>query len=671
LSSYRRSRQRNQAGRASPRLGRLLLSAGLLLLALWIFLSIVRLVNAARSLQEQQARVERVVEGGILNADGQELEDIVTTVRANVAEIKQVAGPFAGLGGGFGWLPTIGPLLADARPLLEMADAGSQIAASALDAFKPLLNDQAGAGDSSQDKPLSESLPQIASVLSESSEELRQADAAAERLLAARSDLEHESDYPSSISALLDRLDENAGLLHDGLKLAQAAPQLLGMDRPKTYLILAQNEDELRPSGGFISGAGRVIIDRGRVVNLTFDNANLVDDWQNKPYDQPPSPFTEFMGMDIFLFRDANFWPDFRTSAAQALALYSYGQDVNLDGVLAIDQQFMQQLLAAIGPLPVPDLGRIVDAANVVSQLREEWGPGVDNPNWIIERKAFMAPLAAAFLAQLEGGLPSGREFQLVETLQRTAQQRHLQLFAADPAVQTILDQTSWSGRMDVSGGGDFLHVSDANMGFNKVNAVVERSLAYRVNLDPDGGATAELDVHYSNPPSPEPVACVHGTRYDADTQYESLTSDCYWNYLRVYAPAGSRLTWSSENPVPEDELMSGAAWPGVARQAPSEGDSFAVFDNFLLLAPGQLAAVSFHYNLPSTVLRSEGDKRVYQLQIRKQAGTAGNTATIQVTLPPGAMLVAATPRPSTTSGNVLIFDLTLTSDGFISVTYE
>lgn len=647
------------------RLAQLLLVAGLLLIIVWLVMSALRLVNAVNSLQEQRQKIEALAEAGILNADADELEQIALTVRDDVTEIERIIGPFAPLGTYLGWIPAAGPLVADARPLLDMADAASEMAIYAVAAAKPFLGNEqeAGAG-------LTASLPQAIAGLDAAKPGLRQADLAAQRLVAARAALENEDRYPERLSSLLSRFDENAGLLRDGFKLAQVAPAMLGLDGPKTYLILAQNEDELRPTGGFISGAGLLSVDQGQIVGISFDDTYAIDDWQNKPYDLPPSPFAEFMGMDIFLFRDANFWPDFAQSAAQAQALYSYGQGLPLDGVVAIDQQFLQQLLATVGPLPVPELERIVNASNVIDQLREEWGPAGGSENWVSERKAFMGPLAAAFLSQWDNDALSVSGTDLLEMLQQAAQQRHLQIYAADPALANILDGTVWSGRLGWQVAGDFLHVADTNMGFNKVNAVVLRSLAYHVDLGGADGPTGSLDVHYSNAPAAETVACQHGTRYELDTQYESLTSNCYWNYIRAYVPRGSQLTGSSQHPVPAANLMSGIDWPGVSRTGQTEDGSFTYFDNFILLETGQEATVSFKYALPATVLQNDGSRYNYHLQVRKQAGTTAEPISIRVTLPEGAKLRDVTPRPAKVSGDVLLFQLKLESDISIDVEY-
>jgi hypothetical protein len=667
LTRYRQPYPGERSATPWPaRVARLLLAAGLLLLILWLVVSAIRLARAASSLQQQQQRVETLLEAGLLDADPAELEQIALAVRNDVAEIRRVVGPLAPLGRYLGWIPGAGPLLRDARPLLDMADAGSELAVYGVAAVKPLLveDQQTGA-------LLTQSLPQAISALEQAQPYLRRADVSAGRLLEARAALEGEDRYPDRLSSLLSRFDENVGLLQDGFKLAQAAPALLGSNGSRTYLILAQNEDELRPTGGFISGAGLLTLDRGRITGISFSDAYAVDDWQHKPYDLPPAPFAEFMGMDIFLFRDANFWPDFPQSAAQAQALYTYSRDVPLDGVVAIDQHFLQELLAVTGPLPVPDLDRIVSAGNVIDQLREEWGSGGEGENWISERKAFMAPLAAAFLAQWQAGAMSAGGLDLATMLQRAAQQRHLQIYSSDPAVARLLDPTVWSGRFAGQDGGDFLSVADTNMGFNKVNAVVQRSLTYQVNLEETGSAVSRLDIHYSNPPSADNVACQHGTRYAPDTQYESLTSGCYWNYLRAYVPLGSQLTWSSQHPVPAANLMSGLAWPGISRTGTSAGGSSTYFDNFILLETGQQTTVSFEYKLPDKVLQIDGRQYNYHLLVRKQAGTTADPLAVQVTIPDRARLRDVTPRPDMISGNTLHFNLALENDIVINVAFE
>ena len=86
---------------------------------------------------------------------------------------------------------------------------------------------------------------------------------------------------------------------------------------------MAQNEDELRATGGFLTGAGIVTVENGRIVDLSFLDSNYVDNYWVKPYDFPPQPLYDYMGLEMLLFRDANYWPDFPTSARKAMDLYA------------------------------------------------------------------------------------------------------------------------------------------------------------------------------------------------------------------------------------------------------------------------------------------------------------------------------------------------------------
>src|SRR5229473_1393435 len=59
--------------------------------------------------------------------------------------------------------------------------------------------------------------------------------------------------------------------------LLQLGPGLAGIDRPKTYLILVENEDELRATGGYITAAGTATVHYGRITNLAIEDVFAID----------------------------------------------------------------------------------------------------------------------------------------------------------------------------------------------------------------------------------------------------------------------------------------------------------------------------------------------------------------------------------------------------------
>src|SRR5258706_15817855 len=64
---------------------------------------------------------------------------------------------------------------------------------------------------------------------------------------------------------------------HQFLPLIKIAPDLLGMKNKKTYLLLFQNNAELRPGGGFIGSYGLAVINKGKLQQLTIHNTYDAD----------------------------------------------------------------------------------------------------------------------------------------------------------------------------------------------------------------------------------------------------------------------------------------------------------------------------------------------------------------------------------------------------------
>jgi hypothetical protein len=458
----------------------------------------------------------------------------------------------------------------------------------------------------------------------------------------------------------------------DGLRLAPHLPALLGADGPRRYLIMAQNEDELRPTGGFLTGGGVVTVDQGRITNLSFLDSSNVDNILGKPYDFPPQPLNDFMALDIFVFRDANYWPDFPTSARKAMDLFVYGRDAApLDGAIAIDQEFLRLLVDATGPIPVPGSDQTINAGNLLRTLRQardiQEGQAVDE--WVRNRKAFLAGFATAIQAKVESDFGAIDPLKLVSNMAGAAEGRHLSIYLRDPDAAAALTAIGWDGRLPTAPPGDFLMAVDTNVGYNKVNLVVERSLAYDVALGPAPAAT--LNVHYRHTGEPSDEPCRQGVtaEFEQAADYLALTDKCYFNYLRVYAPAGSVLQDASPHPVPGEVLFNGRDWNGVA-QTVAEQPGLTTFANFMMLERASELSATFHYTLPQGVVQTVDGEQVYQLTIYKQPGTRPEPLHILVTLPPGATLVDAS-LPAQAQGEQVVIDTSLTENLTVTLTYR
>lgn len=122
---------------------------------------------------------------------------------------------------------------------------------------------------------------------------------------------------PAPLRAQMQRIAPLLPVGQDMLDLALIAPQLLGVPQPRTYLLIAQNPDELRATGGFISSVGLLRLHRGHsspfalLPSEHIDAQRLIDG----PYVDPPAPLRRYMDIQQWALRDANWSPDFPTSA--------------------------------------------------------------------------------------------------------------------------------------------------------------------------------------------------------------------------------------------------------------------------------------------------------------------------------------------------------------------
>jgi hypothetical protein len=418
------------------------------------------------------------------------------------------------------------------------------------------------------------------------------------------------------VAAQLSRLDRLLPLARVGLQMAQIAPSLLGADGPRTYLILAQNNHELRGTGGFISAAGTVRLDAGRISDLKLIDSYAVDNFA-QPHPAPPRALAEQMGTQLLTLRDSSWAPDFPESAQVARALFLQDQGGATDGAIALDLEAVRLLVAALEPLQVAGVDQPVTGDNVIEWMKRAWqapqeGGGTvqeaKTSDWWANRKNFMGDLMAATLAKVQGG-GGLNPVALGRALLAMLEGRHLQVAVDDPALARVLAGQGWDGALRPPAESDFLAVVDSNVGFNKANAAVQQQIDYRVEPAGDGlMATLTLTYTHTAPAGSEPI-CDRTPRYG--DSYDALIQRCYWEYLRVYAPGGSELL----------------AAEGINHAATEPGErGTTLFTGDFALRPGDQQTVTLSYRLPASV-----PVKPYRLAVRKQAGTLALPLQVEV----------------------------------------
>ncbi|MDH7486279.1 MAG: DUF4012 domain-containing protein [Anaerolineae bacterium] len=594
----------------------------LLALGLWAGSKALRLWGHLQSLQATLPRLEARANpdalGDLQAADFAALQADFLTLADDLSAIRDEATPFLPLTRLLGWVPTYGGDIQAAPDLLDVAVGVAQAGRTTLEGLQPLLAAWQQPPAAATGSLLERMLPPLV----EARPRLAQAQAELAQVTAARAALDV-SHLSPRLGELVARLDRYLPLLNLAVQAAQLAPNLLGATGPRSYLVLAQNNAELRATGGFISGVGLLRLDRGRIVELSFQDSYAVDDF-SKPHPAPPPPLLKYMKAEILVLRDANWWPDFPTSAQALRELYLLDQGVAVDGVIAADLTAIELLVGALGPLRLEGYDEPVTGQNVLAFMQAMWeappeGPSFDvwatrqrelRREWLRHRKDFMGILMNGILARLESGeeLPLSR---LVWAVKRSLDEKHVLIQVNDPQAAALLAAAGWDGTLR-PGEGDFLLVVDSNVGFNKANPRIEQGIIYRVALEGER-PRAELTLRYRHTSTVHLEECLHEPYYGES--FEEMMDRCYFDYVRVYVPAGSVLREASGFEPDSVESLAG-----------EQGTQ--VFAGFLVMAPGEEREVTLSYELPATVM-TDG---TYRLRMQKQPGTGALPLRVQVT---------------------------------------
>jgi len=129
-------------------------------------------------------------------------------------------------------------------------------------------------------------------------------------------------------------------------------PSILGQPDSKKYLVIFQNDKELRPTGGFITGFAVFKIDKGKLIVEASDDIYKLDERNNTKI-APPPQFIRYLKVYKLYLRDANFDPDYIDSIKRFEEIYNnISGTTKVDGIIAVDTHVLVEAMKILGPIP-------------------------------------------------------------------------------------------------------------------------------------------------------------------------------------------------------------------------------------------------------------------------------------------------------------------------------
>ena len=364
----------------------------------------------------------------------------------------------------------------------------------------------------------------------------------------------------------------------DIVKSIGVLPDLMGEKGSRTFLVILQNENKLRPSGGILSAYAVFNINRGAVNLVKSGDVYNLDPTQTV-YNEPPEFLSKYAVSDNFYLKDAGYSANFPTSSGSIYTLWKENsKNIPIDGLIVIDSHFIKTLLNVSGKVKVPDFGE-VGSENVQQYLNNFFA--VTGSEELVD-KTQKDRVSVLLLEIMKKILVSGSEkkFQLLQFIMKEIDGGHLLFNSIDPGIQSIAKKYKLTGDIE-DFDGDFLYISSANISDANVNSDLVMSVTKRSTIE-SKDITTELNLQFSN---------VSKTNFDV-----------FRNYIKVYLPENVEILETSDNFI--DHTIG-------------KEYNKSYVDGLVNVNPGSITDIKIKYNVPL----SNFDAGKYRLLIQKQPG--------------------------------------------------
>lgn len=441
--------------------------------------------------------------------------------------------------------------------------------------------------------------------------------------------------------------------------------EILGHNEPKRYLLLFQNNNEIRATGGFIGSYGILDLDEGRIKKLEI-NGIYDPDGQMLMKVAPPPPI-RFVNTR-WQTRDANWFPDFPTSARKTSWFFEKTGGPSVDGVIALTPPLMVELLKTTGPIPMPEYETTISADNFVMQTQRE--VEVEYNQEQNRPKQFLADLAVKVLDKILS-TEKPEWTSLLKIFSQMAEEKHLLFYLFDDDLQEFILKNNWGGEMKKPSQ-DYLSVVNSNINGGKTDGMIKEVINLDITINSDGSIINEVEI----------------TRHHTGNyEWPSINNI---DYLRLYVPEGSSLISASgfdkvNIPPSSYEEMQYERDPlleEINKTSKTDEASGTVvtrefgktcFGNWVAVKPQEIAKVRFKYQLPFKVrpdLLHDIDK--YTILAQKQAGSLGSEFHFKLNLPSGLKMIWHYPEEVRESEErVITWDTILATDKYLGIALE
>lgn len=368
----------------------------------------------------------------------------------------------------------------------------------------------------------------------------------------------------------------------------------------RRILVLFQNEDEIRATGGFMGAIAEITFLKGVPSQIYFPQGGPYD-LMVGPQNYRVAPEGLTLTRNALFFHDANWWPHFSQSAEEIARLYRETTGGSVDGIIAINSGMIPSLLKITGPLQMSK--DEVDRWNLPSEINEKNVFSVMTQTEINQGKESpKAPLIALLrsagetVGQKINQNPPETVAALLTWLQWGVTTKEIQMWAANPVVQAEIREFNAEGGIDMSAYDSFGFVISSVGGGKSSRLITDKVTREIKMLDTSWHISTTLERN-------------HRGLQDSDQEV---------SWIRFFVPSGAQdihlegstppaLPWfADKNFTPPFGVRTPKATFAPIREVPQGSAEPKVVGAWVILKPGEKKQVTLTYTLPPSPLYPE-----------------------------------------------------------------
>ena len=365
------------------------------------------------------------------------------------------------------------------------------------------------------------------------------------------------------------------------IRILQETPELMGGEKEKRYLIVLQNNMNLRPSGGVIESLAFITVADGKIINVEVSTSEEIDK-NLKGFVPAPPAITKYYKIDGWSLKDSNWEPDYPSSAEQIEWFIDKEIDRRVDGVLAIDVDFASELLKIIGPIRINNIEIEIDAGN----LQANTAVLDENNLW----DDFLGEIIEKIIR-----LNSSDRIKFMLTVFDNFEEKHLQLFLHNKDAGRAVSELNWDGSLpktDCYGNClvDWVSFVESSTTENNSSVFIKRTADLKITFE-EGLIKRRYVVLLENSAGAD-KNLIYSSYVRLVTSLESGFSPVLVKEFNI-----------NREVVPDTDIVSGHKEAGV----------------FVEIRPGTSVTIQFEWESPNNLdLNNSGE---YNFFLRKQPG--------------------------------------------------